>query len=127
MTKKTVETLRTIVIKQRALLNKKCKELEISKAASENYKKLYECEKKIDTKQFEYTQKQYKCIEDISKLLELNRIFTRIAVVYMLRAFNDGYKFPDKETENVFFQLCDEIGANDTVLKTLFEEFKASN
>lgn len=126
MTKETVETLRAVVIKQRAKINSICQELETYKTAYNVCKKLYDCEKEINKMQFDYTLKQGKRIESINEQFELKRIFTRFVVAFMVDAINKGYNFSDKKTKNVFSQLCDRVKTNDKVLEKLFTEFKTS-
>lgn len=107
------DALRAVVIRQRAVLNDKCKDLEFYKSQYNHAFKLYE----LSSKNREELANE---VTNLKEAMKNRYIETRIAVMFMLNAIKDGYKFPDEEAEGIFYQFCDEVGVTEEDRKGLF-------
>ena len=101
-----VDALRVVVIRQGAILNGKCKELEFYKSQYNHAFKLYE----LGSKNCDALANK---VANLEEQLKDSHIRMRMAIAFMLSAIKDGYKFQDEEKEESFYEFCDNSGLNE--------------
>ena len=104
------DALRAVVIRQRTVLNDKCKDLEFYKSQYNHAFKLYELASKLR--------------ENLEEQLKDRNTRMRMAIAMMLFAIKDGYKFPDEEKEQLFYEFCDDCGVTEQDRNELFTDNK---
>lgn len=113
-----VDALRAVVIRQRAILNDKCKE-------SELYKQLYDSACKRAEETFINFQESLKQRENLKEKATDHYVRMRIAIAFMLSAIRNGYKFQDEEAERLFCEFCDSSGVTEQDRAELFQDEQA--
>lgn len=111
------DALRAVVIRQRAILNGKCKDLEFWKSQYNHAFKLYE----LGSKNCDSLANK---VENLEKQLKNRHMRMRMAIAFMLSAIRDGYKFPDEEKEQLFYEFCDDCGVTEQDRNELFTDNK---
>lgn len=109
----TIDALRDVVMRQRTVLNRKCKDLEF-------YQKQYDGAMKLYNLASDNMDELSKQVTRLEKLFQDRYVATRIAVFFMLNAIREGYKFHDQEAESIFYQFCDEVGIDKTDRSSCF-------
>lgn len=104
------DALRAVVIRQRNILNDKCKDLEFWKSQYNHAFKLYELGSKLR--------------ENLEEQMKDRHMRMRMAIAFMLSAIKDGYKFPDEEGERLFYEFCDDCGVTEQDRNELFTDNK---
>lgn len=111
------DALRAVVIRQRAILNGKCKDLEFYKSQYNHAFKLYE----LGSKNCDSLANK---VENLEEQLKDRHMRMRMAIAFMLSAIKDGYKFPDEEKEKLFYEFCDDCGVTEQDRNELFTDNK---
>ena len=100
------DALRAVVIRQRTVLNGKCRDLEFYKSQYNHAFKLYE----LGSKNCDALANK---VANLEEQLKDRHIRMRMAIAFMLSAIKDGYKFQDEEKEELFYEFCDNSGVNE--------------
>lgn len=108
-----VDALRVVVIRQRTLLNRKCKEVEAINSLYHSANRMQQTSSKLyeeSAKQREILARQ---VENLKEKATDHYVRMRMAIAFMLSAIQNGYKFKDEETERLFYEFCDSSGVNE--------------
>ena len=111
------DALRAVVIRQRTVLNGKCKDLEFYKSQYNHAFKLYE----LGEKNYDALANR---VANLEEQLKVRHMRMRMAIAFMLSAIRDGYKFPDDEGERLFYEFCDNCGVTEQDRNELFTDNK---
>lgn len=109
------DALRAVVIRQRNVLNDKCKDLEFWKSQYNHAFKLYE----LGSKNCDALANK---VANLEERLKDRHMRMRLAIAMMLSIIKDGYKFPDEEKEKLFYEFCDDCGVTEQDRNELFTE-----
>ena len=111
------DALRAVVIRQRTVLNDKCKDLEFYKSQYNHAFKLY----KLGSKNCDALANK---VANLEEQLKDRNTRMRLAIAMMLFAIRDGYKFQDEEQEQLFYEFCDDCGMTEQDRNELFTDNK---
>ena len=100
-----------------ALVKTQGEQIEIYKALEKNYEALVREQKEL-------IAEQRKQIENLKENVKDRHMRMRMAIALMLSTIKDGYKFPDEEKEQLFYEFCDDCGVTEQDRKELFTDNK---
>lgn len=108
-----VDALRVVVIRQRTLLNRKCKEFEVINSLYHSADRMQQTSSKLYEESAKQRENLARQVENLKEKATDHYVRMRMAIAFMLSAIQNGYKFQDEETERLFYELCDSSGVSE--------------